>query len=402
MGRCPNCRRPVDTGDTVCGFCGEQLDQQRSGQDTKSNQEQSTHTTQSGQQRNTRRTQSSQQSNAQTRGNRRCPKCRRPINPGDSVCDFCGKKLDKDQTRPGTRQQRSEKKGSSGGQTPGSGGNTRQSQDTHNRKRTDTQSGNRTRQSQTNTTESVPGNRGGQRGQSTGATSQSEVGQLRQSQTGRDAQPTQHHGQRSPTGGQSSRKQQGDTKQAHESEKNLAKYIIPGIGVGALAFLLGTAVRAVLSMVAVATQDEEFLGLGYEDTGVKYWLVDQVVAHPMVIMESSETQLDGTTIIQEVPALGVVFVALVALAVIVFSYLFAKQVPETGGGFTDMKIALIFAVGYTVSMTAVAAAIEAEVDGNLFGSELQSITLAADPLTAVVSGFVVSCAFSYIGAKLSG
>lgn len=401
MGRCPNCRRQVNAGDGACDFCGEQLDQQRGTPDTKSDQQRNTRRAQSDQQRSSRETQSSQQrnvqQNSQKRGDQRCPKCRRPVGAGDSVCEFCGEKIDQHQSR----QQRSGGKGAAGRQTTGGRGNTKQGQNARNRNQADTRSGSQTGQNQANTTGTVPGGRSGQRGQSTGPVSQSGTGHPGQSQAGGNTQPTQHRGQQSSAGGRSSRNQQGNTGQARRSEASLAKYIIPGVGVGALAFLVGAAVRGILSVIAVATQDEAVLGLGYEDTGMQYWLVDQVVAHPMVMMESSEAQLDGTTIIQEVPALGAVFVALVGLAVIVFSYLFAKRVPKTGSRFAEIKLALIFAVGYTATMTAVAVAIETEASGNLFDSELQTITLAADPLTAVVSGFVVSCVFSYVGTKIS-
>lgn len=175
------------------------------------------------------------------------------------------------------------------------------------------------------------------------------------------------------------------------------------VGIGVVAFVLGAAVRGLLNLLGGAIHDETEFTLGSDTVGVEDWLVDHVVMHPFVVVESSESEIDGITILTEEPATGLIFLLFTGFIVVACAYVLTKRLRRGETPVNGMKLAGGVAVGYAAMMLLVAAAFEAafeiEVSG-LFGSRTQSLAFTADPLTALVAGAAFGGLFGYAGIKI--
>jgi len=347
MRRCPNCRRQVDAGERVCNLCDEPLPQ-----DTKRRSE-----------RDQRPTREDRQS-SQTRGNR---------DPGGSTV---GGERGPTRGDSSPRQRRTQSTAGKSGNAPSSRNNRGGQPQNPQSQMEQGQSG----QPIVNTPRTATSRRGGWR---------------EQPSSGPDAVSASQRTRQQP-GSQRRVGQQGGVGYGRGNKAALGTQLGIGFGTGALVFLLGLAARWVTSLLVGAVSDNPAFTVGSGELGAQEILVDHVIAHPVVLIQSSNSGADGTTILQELPAAAVVFIIFVGFFVVAGSYGVTRQFLQRGFLLDDAKLAVASAIGYTAVISIIAVTFEAEIE-----LPERTVTLAAEPLTAALSGFVFGGILCYAGFKLN-
>lgn len=349
----------------------------------------------------------------------RCPNCRRPVGKEEPVCDFCGEQLrrgqnvqETDESRRGREQPRSQGQGRTGRGQDEAG-----VQDNRTPEHSDKYVREDTGQSVANRRENAPPNHSTHQNQPQAGTTQNahwESGRHRnqrtrpprqnpkQGQSGPVQEPTDQHGRRSRTEGRPhdipARTPRSQALPDRLEQSDLAL----GAAVGVGAFVLAGVLRTIFGAIDNQIHDETEVAFGAE-FGISEVLIDHLFSHGIVQIDATANgeEISGHDffdIANEVEGLetGAVAFAMIFVGYYVFApvYLFAKRT-----GYVQFNTARYVGgvtAGYAACLFFVAAALQAEY--RFVGD---TVTVVADPVTALLAGVLFGTVFGYLGLRTS-
>lgn len=275
---------------------------------------------------------------------RRCPNCRRQVNAGERVCNFCDEPLPQDTQRRSERDQRPTGEDRQSSQTPGNrdpGGSTVGGE--RGPTRGDSSPRQRRTQSTAGKSGNAPSSRNNRGGQPQNPQSQMEQGQSGQPMVNTPRTATSRCGGRreQPSSGPNAVSASQRTRQQSGSQRRVGQrggvgygrgktapgtQLGIGLGTGTLVFLLGLTARGITTLLFGAVSDNPAFTIGSDELGTQEMLVDHVISHPVVLIQSNNSGADGTTVLQEFPTAAVVFIIFVG-------FVLSRAVAESRGSF---------------------------------------------------------------------